>query len=251
MPNSERERGPNQQRWYMIDVIAFDADDTLWHTEPYYREVERRWLALLAAYGVPGDEALATLHRIEINNLAFFGYGIRGFTISLIETAIQATGGQVRGADVQAIVELGRGMTSHEIRLLDGVVEALSRLAGRRLLLITKGDTLDQESKIRRSGLAGYFPVVEIIVDKTREAYAALLDRHTIDPGRFLMVGNSLRSDIAPVLELGGYAVHVPYPESWAHETAADLPADRSRFYEIASLRELPALIEKIDGSGE
>ncbi len=234
----------------MIDVIAFDADDTLWHTEPYYREVEQRWLTLMAAYGISGDEALSTMHRVEIKNLAFFGYGIRGFTLSLIEAAVQLTGGQVRGDDIQVIVELGRGMTSHEIRLLDGVEEALSALSGHRLLLITKGDALDQESKIRRSGLAGYFPLVEIIVDKTHEAYTALLDRHTIDPGRFLMVGNSLRSDIAPVLEMGGYAVFVPYPESWAHETAADLPADRSRFYEIASLRDLPDLIEKIDGRG-
>jgi putative hydrolase of the HAD superfamily len=232
----------------MLTTIAFDADDTLWHTEYYYRETEQHYLGLLAAYGIAPDEALAVMHHIEIANLAYFGYGIRGFILSLIESAIQITGGQVRAADIQSIIELGRGMTSHPIRLLEGVEEALAGLADRRLLLITKGDVLDQESKIRRSGLAGYFQEVEIIVDKTPEAYAALLERRAIDPVRFLMVGNSLRSDIAPVLALGGYAVHVPYELTWAHESAADLPVDRSRFFEIASLRELPELVEKIDG---
>lgn len=232
----------------MLEAIAFDADDTLWHTEHYYRETEGGFLKLLENYHVTQDEALAALHRIEIDNLAYFGYGIRGFTFSMIEAAIQTTGGQVRGTDVQAIIDLGRAMTSHEIRRLDGVEEALSRLAERRLMLITKGDVLDQESKIQRSGLAGYFKEVEIISDKTEAAYATLLSKHAIAPECFLMVGNSLRSDIAPVLALGGYAVHVPYPLTWAHESAADLPEDRSRFFEIASLRDLPDLIEKIEG---
>lgn len=233
----------------MIDVIAFDADDTLWHTEIYYRQAEDRLTALLAAYGVPSEQTLAVLHRIEIENLAFFGYGIRGFTLSMIEAAVSATDGRVRSADIQAIIEIGRAMTNHEIRLLDGVHEALSRLSGRRLMLVTKGDALDQESKLRRSGLAGYFALVEILVDKTQVAYAQMLARYAISPSRFLMVGNSLRSDIAPVLALGGYAVYVPYPLDWAHEAQADLPADRSRFFEIASLHDLADLIEKLDGA--
>ena len=228
-------------------TIAFDADDTLWHTEYYYREVERSYQAMLAAYGVTAEAGMSVFHRIEIDNLAYFGYGIRGFILSMIEAAVQVTEGQVRGADIQAIIELGRGMTGHAIRLLDGVEEALARLADRRLLLITKGDLLDQENKIGRSGIASYFPVVEILSDKTQAVYAALLDKHAISPAQFLMVGNSLRSDIAPVLALGGYAVHVPYPQSWAYESAADLPPDRSRFFEIASLRELPGLVEKIE----
>ena len=231
----------------MLEAIAFDADDTLWHTEHYYRETERSFLKLLESYNVAQDEALSVLHSIEINNLAFFGYGIRGFTFSMIEAAIQTTGGQVRGADVQSIIDLGRAMTSHEIRLLEGVEEALARLDGRRLMLITKGDVLDQESKIQRSGLASHFGEVEIISDKTEAAYASLLSKHAIPADCFLMVGNSLRSDIAPVLALGGYAVHVPYPLTWAHESAADLPEERSRFFEIASLRDLPDLIEKIE----
>lgn len=231
----------------MIDAIAFDADDTLWHTEPYYRETEQNFLALLTSYGVSEDEALGVLHRIEIDNLAFFGYGIRGFTLSMIETAIQVTAGQARSMDIQTIVDLGRKMTSHTIRLLDGVEETLNRLAARRLLLVTKGDALDQESKLQRSGLSAYFPSVEIVIDKTEAIYTGLLARHGIDPNHFLMVGNSLRSDIAPVLALGAYAVHVPYPLSWSHESVADLPADRSRFFEISNLRDLPGLLQKID----
>jgi len=231
----------------MLDAIAFDADDTLWHTEYYYREAERSFTGMLATYDIPPDEVLAVLHRIEIDNLAYFGYGIRGFTLSMIEASIQATGGRVRGADIQAIVDLGRGMTGHAIRLLEGVEDALARLAGRRLLLITKGDVFDQESKILRSGLARYFQHVEIITDKTQAAYDTLLTRYAITPTGFLMVGNSLRSDIAPVLALGGFAVHVPYELTWAHESSAELPADRSRFFEIASLRDLPDLIEKIE----
>ncbi len=235
----------------MLSVIAFDADDTLWHTEYYYRETEQGFINLLAAYGVGKEEALSVLHRIEIDNLLYFGYGIRGFLISMIEAAIQVTSGRIRARDIQAIVDLGRAMTSHPIRLLDGVEEALAQLADRQLLLITKGDVLDQESKIRRSGISEYFPRVEIISDKTPEAYAALLEKHAIPPGQFLMVGNSLRSDIAPVLALGGYAVHVPYALTWAHESDADLPPDRARFYEIASLRELPALVAKIEQENE
>ena len=231
----------------MLDVIAFDADDTLWHNEPYYREMERRFTELLAAYGIHPQESLDVLHRIEIDNLAFFGYGVRGFTLSMIEAAAQVTGGRVRAADIQAIVELGRNLTRYDIRLLDGVSDALERLAERRLVLITKGDVLDQESKLHRSGLADYFSLVEVVTDKTLPVYSGLLERHAIDPARFLMIGNSLRSDIAPVLALGGYAVHVPYPDNWAHETEAELPPDRSRYFEIPSLRDLPRLIERIE----
>ena len=231
----------------MIDVIAFDADDTLWHTEPYYHQAEQKMGVLLAPYGVSTEDGLALLHRIEVENLVYFGYGIRDFVLSMIETAIQVTAGQVRAADIQSIVDLGKEMTSHPIRLLDGVEDVLAGLAGRRLMLITKGDNLDQESKLHRSGLTGYFPSVEIVVDKTEEIYANLLAKHGIDPACFLMIGNSLRSDIAPVLALGAYAVHVPYPSGWAHESVADLPADRSRFFELASLNELPGLLQRID----
>jgi putative hydrolase of the HAD superfamily len=231
----------------MLDVIAFDADDTLWHTEKYYREAEKTFTDMVAAYGVAPSTILDVMHKIEIDNLIYFGYGIRGFILSMIETAIQVTGEKVRAADIQAIVELGRGMTGHEICLLDGVMEALEHFKDRQLILITKGDVLDQESKVKRSGLAGYFKHVEVVVDKTPEHYADILRKYNIAPECFLMVGNALRSDIAPVLSRGGYAVHVPYPLSWAHEAEAELPSDRSRFFEIQSLNELSTLVEHIE----
>jgi putative hydrolase of the HAD superfamily len=232
----------------MIDVIAFDADDTLWHNEPYYREMEQNFVSLLAGYDVTQEAGLAVLHKIEVDNLACFGYGVRGFALSMIETAVQVTAGRVRAADIQRIVDLGRALTQYEIRLLDGVQETLTALKGCRLWLITKGDLLDQESKIRRSGLAAYFPVVEVVIDKTPATYAALLQKHAVDPAHFLMVGNSLRSDIAPVLSLGAYAVLVPYPLSWAHESIADLPDDRTRYFEMPHLSDLKGLIERIEG---
>ncbi len=232
----------------MIDLIAFDADDTLWHNEPIYRDVERQYLEILLSYGLSREEILNDFHKIEIDNLPCFGYGIRGFILSMIEAAVQLTNGTIKGKDIQQIVDLGKRMTRHPIEVLDGVEETLAALNHRRLMLITKGDALDQENKVQRSGLGGYFPVVEVLVDKTRKAYADLLSTHAVDAERFLMVGNSLRSDIVPVLELGGYAVHVPYPMNWAHETEADLPADRSRYFEIQHLRELPGLLAKLEG---
>lgn len=231
-----------------FDWIAFDADDTLWHTETFYRQAETEFLGLFDGLGVERDSILASFHKIEIDNLEYFGYGIRGFILSMIEAAVTVSGGRIPPNRIGRIVEIGKGMTSHEITLLPGVEQALHALTGRNLMLITKGDALDQESKIYRSGLAGHFSRIEVVVDKTLSAYQDVFTRSGVRPERFLMIGNSLRSDIAPVLELGGWAVHVPYPMSWAHETVADLPADRSHFFEIPSLADLPALLKQIKG---
>lgn len=232
-----------------FDLIALDADDTLWHTETYYRGTEARFLEILAAYGLARDFVLARFHEIEIANLPDFGYGIKGFVISLIESAIALTGGQLRAADVQAIIELGRGMARHEIALLPGVREALSALVNvYPLALVTKGDLMDQERKIEVSGLGEHFRYIEIISDKTPATYAALLRRLNVDPTRFIMVGNSMRSDILPVLALGGWAVHVPYASTWAHEAAGEVQPDHSeRFFELATLAGLPELIDRIN----
>jgi putative hydrolase of the HAD superfamily len=230
----------------MFDVIAFDADDTLWHTEPLYRDAEQKYLQALAAVGVTAEQALAVLHRVEVENLPAFGYGIRGFTLSMIEAAAEASAGRVGAETLAGLVQTGREMTTQAVSLLDGVEETLRGLAGRNLWVITKGDVLDQESKIRRSGLAQYFQHAEIVIDKTPQIYAGLLEKYQLDPQRFLMVGNSLRSDINPVLSLGAHAVYVPYPLTWAHESA-DLPADTTRYYEIANLSQLPGLLEKIE----
>jgi putative hydrolase of the HAD superfamily len=232
-----------------FELIALDADDTLWHTESYYREVEGQYLDLLAGYGLERQAALAQFHQIEIANLPDFGYGIKGFVLSLVQAAVTLTGGRVRAADVQAIIELGRGMLRHEITLFPGVAQAVARLAqSHTLALVTKGDLMDQERKIASSGLEKHFQYIEIISDKTPETYAALLARLKIDPAGFFMVGNSMRSDILPVLALGGWAAHVPYSATWAHEAAGEVGQEQAgRFFELVALGELPGLIEELE----
>lgn len=230
-----------------FDVIAFDADDTLWQSEVFYQDSQSALATLLAGYGVSRETALDTLHRIEITNLASFGFGIKGFTLSMVEAAIEATSGQVSTADIRAIIDLGRAMTGHELRLLEDSAETVARLAeSHRLMVITKGDLMDQERKIAASGLARYFWQVEIISDKKPEIYTALLQKYNLNPARFLMVGNSMRSDILPVLEIGGWAVYIPYELTWAHENSAP-PAANRRFYEIDHLGLLPKLIANIE----
>lgn len=233
-----------------FNMIAFDADDTLWHSESFYHEAQQGFTELLASCGVDSKTALEILHRIEIDNLPTFGYGIKGFTLSMVEASIDATDGQIQARDIQAIINLGRAMTSHEIRLLDGIADIVETLAHTHpLMLITKGDLMDQERKLAASGLMDYFRLVEIVSDKTPEVYRSLLQRHKIDPERFLMIGNSIRSDILPVLELGGWAVYVPYELTWAHETG-ELPAHTSsRFTQVEHLRQIPDLIRQIEES--
>lgn len=229
-------------------VVAFDADDTLWSTEYFYRQAQNGYAAILAGYQVPLEKALGILHRIEIENLAPFGYGIRGYMISMIESAVEATNGEIKGRDIQKIIEIGRSMTSHDLNLMPGVEEALTQLSAKHpLLLITKGDVLDQQSKIDRSGIAHYFRWTEIVPDKTLAAYQAIWQRYNIQPENFVMIGNSLRSDIAPVLAGGGWAVYVPCEINWAHELQAEIAEDHRRYFQIKHMAELPALLKTID----
>jgi putative hydrolase of the HAD superfamily len=229
-----------------FEIIAFDADDTLWHSEVYYREAQLAMADLLAGYGVERAFALELLHKIEIANLEPFGYGIKGFTLSMVETAIQASNGRVRAADIQAVVDLGRAMTRREVRLLAHSAETVSHLANSHILmLITKGDLMDQERKIAGSGLAEHFRMVEIVSAKTPEVYTDLLRRHRVTADRFLMVGNAMRSDIIPVLEIGGWAVYVPYLHNWAHEAAE--PPEHKHYFSIEHLGQLPALVGQIE----
>lgn len=231
-----------------FDMIAFDADDTLWHSESYYYDTQDAYVNLLAPYGVERQAALDILRRIEIENLAYFGYGLKGFTLSMVEAAVEASAERVRAADIRAIIELGRAMSRHEVRLLEHGAETVAHLAQtHRLMVITKGDLMDQERKIADSGLAKYFQQVEIVSDKTPHIYEALLRKHGVAPERFLMIGNSMRSDILPVLGLGGWAVYVPYALSWAHE-AGEAPSDvDGRFYEIEHLGRLPELVTEME----
>jgi putative hydrolase of the HAD superfamily len=230
----------------MVDLIAFDADDTLWHNEILYARTQERFAELLAPYhvdGRAGEELFAT----EMRNIPQYGYGIKGFALSMIETAIRLTGGQITGGEIQKLIHLAREMMEAPVQLLDGVAEVLATLATKqRLMLITKGDLFDQERKLARSGLAPYFAHVEIVSQKTSDVYRALLARRGIAPQRFLMVGNSLRSDILPVVEIGGHAVHIPYHVTWAHE-AVELPEELPRGYvELAHIGLLPQAVAQL-----
>lgn len=233
-----------------FELIAFDGDDTLWHNERSYREGRERFRRLLAGAGVVlgEDEIEACVNRTELRNLDYYGYGVSSFVLSLIETAIDLTGGRVAGSDLRGMIELARHMLTEEIELFPNVRDVLTELAAScRLMLITKGDLLHQTSKLDRSGLRDCFRFVEVVSHKTADVYAAILSRHDVPPNRFLMVGNSLRSDVLPAVEAGGWAVHVPAALSWSHEHA-DVPAHATRRYvEVAALEQLPGVIETIE----
>ncbi|WP_372398340.1 HAD family hydrolase [Azospirillum sp. HJ39] len=223
-----------------FDAIGFDGDDTLWHNESLFSMTQDRFRALLAHTADPTDLDRRLLEA-ERANLRVYGYGIKGFVLSMIETAIDVTDGQVPARDLQSLIDFGKAMLEHPVELLPGVADVVEELAARhRLVLITKGDLFDQESKIARSGLSERFHAVEIVSEKDPATYRRVMERHGIDPARFLMVGNSVRSDILPVLATGAHAVHIPYAITWAHEEA-DVPDEHYR--RIDSIRELPPLL--------
>ena len=228
-------------------TIGFDADDTLWHNETIFELVHARFQTLLARYH---DAATVdrTLFATEMRNLELYGYGVKAFMLSSIETAIALSGGLISAAEIQQVLDLGREMLQHPVELLDGVAETVALLAPRhRVLLITKGDLRDQERKLEKSGLAVHFSAVEIVSEKNETTYAAILRRHAIDPRQFLMVGNSLKSDIQPVLALGGLGAYIPYHLTWAAEHVEQAPEAPGRFFTLGSIRELPTLVEAWD----
>lgn len=230
-----------------FDVVAFDADDTLWHNERIYVAAQEQYRRLLAAY-VSEQRVEAQLYETEVRNLQHFGYGIKAFALSMIETAVELTDGRIKGRDVQAIIDIARGMLTADVEVLDHVADTLDVLKTRyRLMIITKGDLRDQETKITRSGLAARFGEVEIVSDKTKNGYANVLTRHGIASERFLMVGNSLRSDILPVLELGSHAVYIPHSLTWAHESAEAPEPGRAGFHQLDHIGQLPALLAALD----
>ncbi|NER08940.1 putative hydrolase of the HAD superfamily [Muriicola jejuensis] len=201
-----------------IRVIGFDADDTLWVNETYFREAEEEFTSLLEHYETK-NKIDQELFRTEINNLDLYGYGIKSFTLSMIESALDLSNNKVSQTTLSKILDLGKRMIAHPVELLDDVEEVLRTLSEKyRLIVLTKGDLLDQERKLERSGLSRYFHHVEVLSDKKELNYKNLLDHLEIDIEEFLMVGNSLKSDILPILALGAKAVHVPFHTTWAHE---------------------------------
>jgi putative hydrolase of the HAD superfamily len=226
-----------------ITTVGLDADDTLWHNESIFRLTHERFTALLAD-AAPAEEIEARLSEVEARNLRLYGYGVKGFTLSMIETAMELTGGEAPARVVREILAAGREMLSHPVEPLAGVDEALAELSGRyRLVLITKGDLLHQEQKLAASGLGDLFAAVEIVSEKDASTYSRVFDRHGTGAAMAAMCGNSLRSDILPALEAGAYAAHVPYPITWAHEMA-DAPQGHPRFAELATIAELPGWVD-------
>ena len=229
-------------------TVAFDADDTLWHNEDLFQDVQREYEELLS----PWADAAAVddrLHEVQMSNLPRFGYGVKSFALSMIEAAVKISGGEVDAGRITTIVGYAKRLLDRPIELIDGVEEVLDALGHHRLMVITKGDVHDQLAKVAASGLAERFWRVEVVADKDASVYGELLERHGIDPSRFVMVGNSLRSDVLPVLELGATAVHIPYHVTWRHEDDHD--GHNIDVPTLEALRDLPQLLRGWDGDGE
>ncbi len=234
----------------VLDVIAFDADDTLWHTEHLYSDAKNKLAQVLSRY-IDATTVEDELDAIEIGNLGVYGYGVKSFTLSMIEAAVKLTHGQVKGSEILEIVDVARAMLSADVELLEHVHETVHQLAAKHtLMVITKGDASEQMPKLVRSGLLDAFPYVEVVGSKTEEVYRRLLAKHHIAPEHFLMVGNSLKSDILPVLALGGYGVYVPSDVLWSHEWVDAPPSDNDRYFELAHIGQLPELIARLTQSG-
>ena len=221
-----------------IQVIAFDADDTLWVNEPYFREAEDKFCALLEDY-LPHHSVAKELFKTELQNIPHYGYGVKGFMLSMIETALRVSDKQINPLVIEKAIEYGKDLLDKPIELLDGIEEVLHQLKKKyRLVVATKGDLLDQERKLKKSGLAEYFHHIEIMSDKRELDYRKLIGHLDIDPTHFLMIGNSLKSDVLPVLAIGGHAIHIPYHTTWAHEQI-DHAVEHVNFRELASARDL------------
>jgi putative hydrolase of the HAD superfamily len=221
-----------------IQVIAFDADDTLWVNETYFREAEDKFCALLEDY-LPHHSVAKELFYTELQNIPHYGYGVKGFMLSMIETALRVSDKKIDPLVIEKAIQYGKDLLDKPIELLDGIEEVLHQLKKKyRLVVATKGDLLDQERKLKKSGLAEYFHHFVIMSDKREADYRKLIGHLDIDPVHFLMIGNSLKSDVLPVLAIGGHAIHIPYHTTWAHEQI-DHAVEHVNFRELASARDL------------
>ena len=226
-----------------IRVIAFDADDTLWINETYFREAEEKFASILEDF-LSQHAIMKELYRTEIGNLGLYGYGIKGFMLSMIETAIRISAGKIPISLVEKIIGIGQEMLEKPVDLLPGVKDVLQSLQGKyRIVLATKGDLVDQERKLQKSGLESYFHHIEIMSEKRVADYKKLIGRLDIQASEFVMIGNSLKSDILPVLELGGYGIHVPFHTTWVHEQV-DHEVKHERFFTAEHLEEATAHIQ-------
>jgi putative hydrolase of the HAD superfamily len=221
-----------------LKVIAFDADDTLWVNEPYYRQTEEQFYNLLGGYSSQ-HELERELLKTEIGNLSLYGYGIKGFVLSMVETALRISNNTISTEVVGAILDLGKQMLNQPIELLDGVEDVLKALKEKyRLVVATKGDLLDQERKLKKSGISHYFHHIEIMSEKDDANYQKLIRHLDIKPFELMMIGNSLKSDILPVLKVGGYGVHVPYHITWAHEQI-EHTIEHEKFNSVIAIKDI------------
>lgn len=232
-----------------FDILAFDADDTLWHNESRYQAAKRDFVRLMASFQPP-ERVSALLDEIELGNLSLYGYGMKSFTLSMIETALALSDGKISGAEIQAILAIARHVLTAPVELFPNVAETVAQLAKRyELMLITKGDASEQEQKINRSGIGHYFRAIEIVHDKTVGVYQKILEKYHLAPQRFVMVGNSLRSDVLPVVKLGGIAIYIPHEMTWAHELDHNGELSTNSYYQLDRFEQLPAFLTSLQNA--
>jgi putative hydrolase of the HAD superfamily len=230
----------------MIDITALDADDTPWHNAQLYHQAKKKFSQVMAKYS---SSQVASLHldQTEVRNIEHFGYGIKSFTLSMIETAVEVSNGQVEGEVIGELITVAKQMLSAEVELVEGAQETLARLSpSYDLMLITKGDSYEQERKIDRSGIAHHFLYLEVVGEKSEASYRKILGQYNLNPSRFLMVGNSLRSDILPVVRIGGKGVYIPNDQTWFHENASQEDIGEVEYAELEQLSQLPEYLERL-----
>lgn len=230
-----------------IRTIAFDADDTLWINEPIFTNTRLAFEKILSHYIQIDSSLEKELYAVEKRNLELFGYGIKGFMLSMIESALELTQEKVSGSHIQEIIELGKEMLKHPVEVLPYIPEVLEQLKrDYQLMIITKGDLWDQESKVARSGLADHFDIVEIVSEKNPNSYSEVFKRHAIEVKELVMIGNSLKSDIIPICELGGNAIHIPFHDTWTHEKMDKHQTEHYTYHELKSVNEVPQLLKDL-----
>lgn len=225
-----------------IKVIAFDADDTLWVNETYFRNAEHQFAKLLAKYETE-NKIDQEIFKTEVKNLKLYGYGVKGFILSMVECALELSNYQISQKTIEAILNIGKKMLEEPIELLDGVEEVLQSLEGKyKLIVATKGDLLDQERKLEKSNLLSYFHHIEVMSDKKEKDYLKLIKHLDIHPSELLMIGNSLKSDVLPLIEIGASAIHVPFHTTWVHEEVAEEISSKSDYYTLINIKEVLTL---------
>jgi putative hydrolase of the HAD superfamily len=231
---------------HQIKTIAFDGDDTLWHHENFFTQARDDFNTLLSSYGLLKERAQQVLDDLHIANIPTLGYGVKSFTIAMVEAGLQLTHDKMSGADLRQLIIIGKNLLSHPVNLLDGVAYSVKNLCtDYRLMVITKGELTAQEYKIEQSGLREYFKHIEIVAEKNVATYQRIFEEHHLNPAEVLMIGNSIKSDIIPVLQLGAQAIHIPYHTTWKGEQAELAETDKGRFVLLPSMADVPTLLDK------